>query len=341
MNFADYFYKWYETYRKNGTRRVTQQKYEIIAKKLDASDLGKIPVNKLTRRDAQGFMDEYGKTHRKQTAYDTRMYLKACMADAVIDGDAKMNPFARVEVKYIDQNFTSEEVLALRDKKKTLTLSEYQQFKTFLEYTLRGFFKREPFHTWGEKAVITREGISKQNLLVVIYVALKTGARYSEILGLTWDDILLDTREINIDKTWDYKANKERGTFEKTKNVGSIRKILVDDDLLKILELYKGWQEKYAVETEQNTLFIEKGLRPYNSTINEALKQCFNACKIEPLTLHKLRHTQASILIAQGVDMNTVAKRLGHADTTMIQQVYGHSVKEREDADNKKIMQIL
>lgn len=340
MKFADYFLNWFEKYKQNSVRRVTQNKYMIIQKQLSESKVGNTEMKKITRKLAQEYIDDYGETHRKKSAYTNRAHLKACFNDAIIDGDAKINPFAAVEVKYLDQQYDVQQLLELHNKKKTLTMVEYNKLKIFLEIWLKNAFVRSPFYTWGK--YVTHEGraTAKQIQLLIIYVALKTGARYSEILGLTWEDVLFDTEELGFDKTWDYK-NYTKGKFERTKNISSIRKVQVDEDTLAILRFYQEWLNKYEIETELNTLFIEKDKRFFNSTINKTLEVACNQCQIEPITIHKLRHTHASILLTQGIDEHVVAKRLGHSDTTMLHRVYGHLVEETEREDNERIMQLL
>ena len=79
----------------------------------------------------------------------------------------------------------------------------------------------------------------------------------------------------------------------------------------------------------------------YNSMINYYLtKACKKAC-VPRITFHGLRHTHASYLIAQGVSIQSVANRLGHADTTTTQQTYIHLLKKLEMQDNKKIQELM
>lgn len=78
-----------------------------------------------------------------------------------------------------------------------------------------------------------------------------------------------------------------------------------------------------------------------NGTINLFLREIFNKLNIEPISLHKLRHTQASILIAQKVSLQVVAKRLGHTDTSMIQRIYGHLLESVEEEENKKLLELI
>lgn len=339
MEFAKYFYKWYQLYRKEGLRKVTQNKYEDAYKKLVNTKLGKTELKKVNRKIAQEYMDWYGSTRRKATVYDHRAYLKACMSDAVADGDAKINPFGRIQLHYVDQKFSTEKMLELRDQKKTLSFEEYKTFKNYLEFTIRKYLKEEPIRNWNLKVKNERKKNSvKQIHMMIIYVALKTGARFSEIVGLTWKDISFNDQVIKINKTWAYKYTNV--TFEKTKNLGSIREIPVDQDFMDLMKLFKKWSWEH-IETDENTLFIETKVAMHDSTINKTLEVLLKECGIERLTLHKLRHTQASILLAEGIDEHVVAKRLGHTDTTMIHRVYGHLVKEREDEDNERILKLL
>ena len=71
------------------------------------------------------------------------------------------------------------------------------------------------------------------------------------------------------------------------------------------------------------------------------LKSILKELDIEPITVHKLRHTHASILLADNVPIQRVAKRLGHTDTNMIRKVYGHLLKETEEDGNRMIANLL
>ena len=59
------------------------------------------------------------------------------------------------------------------------------------------------------------------------------------------------------------------------------------------------------------------------------------------ISFHGLRHTHASILIANGVSIQSVADRLGHADTTTTQKVYIHLLKKLKARDDQKILSVM
>lgn len=126
-----------------------------------------------------------------------------------------------------------------------------------------------------------------------------------------------------------------------TKNFASIRKIVIDSELIIMIKIYENWLDEYGIKTKKNTLFILEGKRTFNSTFNNRLKEILERLEIQPISMHKLRHTQASYLIAKKVPIAVVAKRLGHTDTNMIRKVYGHLLKETEIQGNEMILNLI
>lgn len=69
-------------------------------------------------------------------------------------------------------------------------------------------------------------------------------------------------------------------------------------------------------------------------------KHCKNQ-DIPIISIHGLRHTHASVLLANGVSVASLSKRLGHADITTTQKVYVHVIQELEDRDTNLIMRSM
>lgn len=98
--------------------------------------------------------------------------------------------------------------------------------------------------------------------------------------------------------------------------------------------------QRLLKEKDENwPVFIPKRKRLYMSTINNRLRIYCKKAGVEPISIHGLRHTHASLLIYDGVSIPSVAKRLGHANTITTQQTYLHIVKELEARDNQKILE--
>ena len=166
----------------------------------------------------------------------------------------------------------------------------------------------------------------------MILLALYTGMRFAEILGLTWDSIDLKNKTILIDKSLDYKYTHD---FIPTKNKEA-RTIKTNDTVIALLN-----------DLPKNDMLVFKkkdGKMPSNTAVNKSL---LNACKranIKRITFHALRHTHGSILLYKGVSILYISKRLGHASTDITQQVYLHLIdelKEKEDALTNTILSQL
>jgi integrase len=145
---------------------------------------------------------------------------------------------------------------------------------SYTEAWLNTFLTKEPvsFNTQGKPRA--RE-TAIQYYMFPIYTALKTGARLSEILGLNQDSINNNT--IRIDKTWDYKYTKD---YAPTKNLSSVRTIVIDQDWLTLLAKFEQWRSIYDTIQPHAPYFVATDRNPVNSTVNETLRRVLTACGV-------------------------------------------------------------
>ncbi|MDT2570278.1 site-specific integrase [Enterococcus raffinosus] len=337
MKFSDWFWKWYETYRMNKLQQVTQKKYETWHEQISKDDFGEMPLKKITRKDVQDYVSRYGKDRSKSTVNTLSAILKACFQDAEIDGLIKKSPYQRIEVEYKEKHYSVEQLKEKREEKKSLDLNEYERLKGFLLVWLNNFLKKPPV-TFDSKNHNSNRAM--QFDMMIIFVALKSGCRFSEILGITEIDYDKEMQEISINKTWNYKT--AAGGFLPTKNIASVRTVLVDQETTEMFERFIGWKNTTYSESDKDIpIFIEPNKRMFNDYINKTLRYVLKSLGIENISFHKLRHTHASILVAKKVPDQVVAKRLGHTDTNMIRKTYGHLLKEVEDAANEMIRELI
>lgn len=129
-------------------------------------------------------------------------------------------------------------------------------------------------------------------------------------------------------KTWGYKKGSG-AQFEPTKNASSIRTIQVDwITLQKFSDLIK--------DIPENEPIFRYG-RQYsmcNSCANDILEAKCKQLGIPVISVHGLRHTHASLLLAAGVSIASVSKRLGHSNMSTTQNIYLHIIRELENKDN-------
>lgn len=174
----------------------------------------------------------------------------------------------------------------------------------------------------------------------LLYIQLKTGMRFGEVLGLTWDCILWKSNEIVTYRRYD----STRKMFTEAKTKTSIRNVPIDNSVIEVLDKLLKEQEALELYNPDNLLFVHPlyGV-PSNKTVNTCLSELLHQLNITPkvLTATGIRHTYISILLAEGIDIWTLSKIVGHKDTKQIIETYSHLIKEKEEEETEKIRQIL
>jgi len=133
-----------------------------------------------------------------------------------------------------------------------------------------------------------------EHLRPIVILALNTGMRLGEILNLKWRDIDLDQKLIYIIHT----------------KSGEKREVPLNNLLVKLLEKMKKTSEN------NDYVFSHKNGLPYNR-VYKGFKSACKRANIEDFRFHDLRHTFASHLVMNGVDLKTVQELLGHKTFTM------------------------
>ena len=166
-----------------------------------------------------------------------------------------------------------------------------------------------------------------------ILLVSKTGLRFAEALALTPEDFDFERQQIIVNKSWNYKT--PIGNFQRTKNESSNRVVMVDWHLMN--------QFKSLIRNKESDwpIFVPHNKRVFNSTVNGLLEKYCYKLDIPTISIHGLRHTHASLLLYEGVSVASVAKRLGHANTTTTQETYIHIIEELENKDNDKVLHHL
>ena len=158
-----------------------------------------------------------------------------------------------------------------------------------------------------------------------------TGVRLGELMGLEWDDINFREGIVSINRSSQYLADK--GVFTKVpKTESSIRDVAIPDFVVSLLEEYKYWydEQKYQygeLWIDSNRLFVQADGKPMHpSTISKWFEKFVAQIGLPVINFHGLRHTNATLLIAQNIDVSVVAARLGHAQITTTLNFYVHPI---------------
>ncbi|MFK4568432.1 tyrosine-type recombinase/integrase [Enterococcus sp. UD-01] len=174
--------------------------------------------------------------------------------------------------------------------------------------------------------------LKKESLVnnTMFSLILSTGMRIGEVLGLTWSDIDFDTRKIDINKS------RNANGLGKTKTYTSKRTITVHQNIINLLKQLK-LASKFTKQMDY--IFYNEYSNPYSpvnaryafdkiiSTINKQHEHTV----IRNITIHGLRHTHATFLLAEGADAKYVSERLGHRKITTTLDTYTHLLKNKEE----------
>jgi len=157
------------------------------------------------------------------------------------------------------------------------------------------------------------ESIKNPKQYIVTAIAAKTGLRLGEILGLTWKDINFNEGTLTVNKQWKIRKDGTWG-LGPVKRKRSNRIVPVPSSLLTALKEYR----------KTSPMHFDGRIVPYKDTqsIGTVLRYHYKKNGFN-ITVHDLRHTFATMLLAEGVDFETVAKLLGH-DVNQTIQTYSH-----------------
>lgn len=182
----------------------------------------------------------------------------------------------------------------------------------------------------------------------MIRLLLFTGLRRGELLGLEWSDINFDNSTLQVCRSSLYLPDK--GIFEdETKNATSNRIIKLSQTAVNDLRAYKVWQLELRLrmgdrwENTDRIFTTGEGQPLHPDTLSRWFSRFIKAHsdKLPPVTIHSLRHTNATLQIAGGVPLTTVAKRLGHADTVTTSKIYAHAIKSADEAAAETLENLL
>jgi integrase len=188
---------------------------------------------------------------------------------------------------------------------------------------------------------IVLEALRGQPLRMIAVLALATGMRRGELLGLRYRDIDLEAGKIRIERTLEQTRTGLRFKAPKTRH--GRRTITIPACVVEELRVHRLAQQKQRLalglgrEGPDDLLFTAADGEPMkpNVVTNEWLRA--TAAVGRSVGLHALRHTHASSLIHDRVDIVTVSRRLGHASPEITLRVYAHLLHDTDDRTTQAV----
>ena len=174
-------------------------------------------------------------------------------------------------------------------------------------------------------------------LAPLVMMAALTGMRRGELCALRWSDLDLDEGQIEVARS---VVLVPGGLGEKTTKTNRTRRVALDEVGLSVLRTHRARVEEWARLADEElrpdafifSPYVDGSLPFRPDNVTNFFIRVRDELKLPDVRLHDLRHFTATQLIGAGVDVRTVAGRLGHTDPSMTLRVYSHALEERDRA---------
>ena len=306
MPFGEWMDFWYQNYSKPKLRPTTRSGYEGRIYRHIISELGNIPLDQLTQNDLQQFYarlkksgrllhaEHYGKGLSDRMVRACHMNCRSALEKAVQEGLIRMNP--AVGCKLPPKKAREMQVL---------TREEIQRF--LIHAKAEGYFE-------------------------LFLLELTTGLRRGELLAPQWDDLNLETGELQVTKQV-YRTKEDGLLISKPKTKSSIRTVSLPPTLLNILKEYKEsvnsrWMFPAPVKEDSP-------LDP--AYIRTRLHLILEHAQCKQIRFHDLRHTFATIALGNGMDVKTLSAMPGHVSAATTLDIYTHITDDMQRAAAENI----
>lgn len=327
-----WFDVWLNTHKRRTIKESTQVRYDDFYRRYMQNQIGKRRIADFTPIVLERLLQDMAdKEYSTKTIQDVYNILNAMFKYAVHNRLITFNPCGGVEIP--------------KTKSKSIRVLTVEEQQEVLQHA---------------------KGRIHENL---IRVALGTGMRAGELLGLTWEDIDFRKREISVNKTLVYIKELETKKYvfkyqpPKTKN--SIRTIPMQDSVYKALkrqkiqvkEMQMACAEWGTLKNFENLVFVGKNGKPVTehsfqvtlnwieNAINKARQKQAEKNKdmYEPIPHfypHALRHTFATRCFEAGIDAKVVQGFLGHYSIAITLDLYTHVTNDKAKSEMDKLQNL-
>ena len=286
---------WFENYARIKVRPSFHATYRGYLDNHILPNIGNIPLNRLTTLDIQKF------------------YKKLLECGRVVRAESKGQPkgLSAKTVRNLHQTLSSALDLAVQQRLIpsnpaagcALPRAERQEIRTLTTDQLNAFFREA----------------KASGVLELYYLDLATGLRRGELLGLRWEDIDWQHRELHIRRQLARVGGKVTEAPLKTKN--AYRTLPLGEDTIGILA-----QQKEKVGTSPWVFPGPAGGPLSPDSVLHMLHRVLERAGLPRLRFHDLRHTFATLALQNGIDVKTVSGMLGHYSAGFTLDTYAHVI---------------
>ena len=319
MKFEELAEKWFEEYARLNLRNTTYERMKQVTKRVYPA-IGYMKVNKITSRHIQQFVNDLvfngknmqtGKPLARKTVIHHLSFISDVFSYAVKMSMVPDNPCSRVSIPKGE-----------RKEKEIYSIEEVEHLFELLE----------------EDAPLKYRAF----MILAVY----SGFRRGEMMGLEWKDVDFNDNIISVRRTSNY--TKANGYYtDTTKTRKSQRSLKFPEMVMNLLKELKADQERQAKLMgskwiDSDRLFIKDNGEPLFCGMPYLwLERFCKKHKIPFYGLHSIRHFFASSLIHANVDIAAVSSALGHSAITTTSSIYLHAFPDANARASEAIASVL
>lgn len=180
---------------------------------------------------------------------------------------------------------------------------------------------------------------------LITHLLLVTGCRRGEIMGLKWEKVDFESSRVKIDRALIVSPSK--GVYESTTKTSDVRYLTLPAETMSLLRQHKREQLRLQLANGDRWIHTgyvftqDNGDRMNPDSITAWLNDFSARHGLPHINPHAFRHTVASVLLANGTDIVTVAAQLGHASASTTENFYAHIIEENKAKASECIADVL
>lgn len=300
--FEEYLTKWHYDRKVDNEISINHVKrIDEMFRNQIFPNLGSYKLSEINSEKVRILRRKLLKTLSKQTVKNCESIIRKALKDATLKNKVSSYPFsdlAQIKIKK-------------QDRKEIAALTSEQQERLM------------------KIAISYSDKVNDQRRFMLYYMLVNTGMRYGELCGLKWKDIILEKRELKIERQCIFANGNSNPMLSSLKTEKSERGIFLTNEDIKVIKKYRSWVSETILPLN-DTPFIQNidGGHLTKDFGRSTMRMLLRLAKLPHYQVHGLRHTHATNLANTEIPIKILSDRLGHSDITTTMNRYAKSNRE-------------
>jgi integrase len=286
-----------------------------------------------------GFIDEWFRTKQKSLGKQTievhTMYLNKYIIPSL--GNVPLSSLKTIHINNFINDMHEKNYSAATIKKAVNIIKNSLEYAIDIDLINKNVAKKatlpkeekNEMQAWSEEEVNNFLKVAKNDShYALFYLALMSGLRQGELLGLRWRDLDLENHFLTINQVL---AHNGKDIIKGAKTKAGNRTINLSESTIQVLKTHRKLVLEEKLKNgksyqDQDLVFctaLGTPIHPSNLR-NRTFNKLIEAANVTKIRFHDLRHTHATLLLSKGVNVKVISERLGHSNIKITLDTYSH-----------------